>query len=515
MFKGWTGEVPKTWEDICALMPGGNPREPSKELQQWGDSFFEDAMFCDDKAERKTCVCSHCHEKVSLPWRTSHLEVVNCPHCRKRMQVLHLWRGMKKKWQGHILVWFDKAIDGKAIIGRMFYTDRNPEKRNYAAAAGTTGWDLMSVIVYQYGYGGTQYISWSDGCGYMRGKEYDIIELRQDTPQAHRHACRESLLTAADGTPFEWSCWDKMGLLWKEGVGAWRYLDLFARYEGVEYLAKMRMSKVVRAYMNGYANFGRNINWHGHTPSEIFKTRTTKEDRIFLHYHGKDVDPTLLCRWMQVNKLTVMSLPDCQECFRKINIMPRVMFRYVQIEKGLDYLNKQTNCTTYEYDDYLENANLLGLDMKSKSVLYPKNLAHAHDNVIKQVSMHKNELLEKEYQKRRPALLKKYKYEWDGLRVVVPETVADLIVEGRKQNNCVGTYMQRVAKGDTNVMFIREVLPDGTTSEKSYITMEVCRGRIVQARTKNNGKLDARGEMFVEAFRKGKIEKINKERVSA
>ena len=98
---------------------------------------------------------------------------------------------------------------------------------------------------------------------------------------------------------------------------------------------------------------------------------------------------------------------------------------------------------------------------------------------------------------------------------MIPENVADLIIEGRHQNNCVGTYMKRVADGDTDVMFIREILPDGTTSEKSYITMEVCRGRIVQARTKNNGKLDARGEMFVEAFRKGKIEKINKERVSA
>ena len=43
--------------------------------------------------------------------------------------------------------------------------------------------------------------------------------------------------------------------------------------------------------------------------------------------------------------------------------------------------------------------------------------------------------------------------------------------------------------------------------DKSYITMEIHDGKIIQARTKNNGPLDALGEKFVEAFRAAKLEK--------
>ena len=88
----------------------------------------------------------------------------------------------------------------------------------------------------------------------------------------------------------------------------------------------------------------------------------------------------------------------------------------------------------------------------------------------------------------------KQKYEWAamGLIVIVPEHVSDLISEGEKQHNCVGGYMDRVAKGLTDVVFIRK----DKAPEQSYITMEIHNGRIIQARTKNNGPLDKLGEKF-------------------
>ena len=142
--------------------------------------------------------------------------------------------------------------------------------------------------------------------------------------------------------------------------------------------------------------------------------------------------------------------------------------------------------------------------MTDKAVLFPKDLRTAHAHTMAQIKYKQNQALETEYEKKRRPVMKR-KYEWAamGMVVIVPEHVSDLISEGEKQHNCVGSYMERVAKGRTDVVFIRK----DKAPEKSYITMEIHKGKIIQARTKNNGPLDALGERFVEAFRAEKLEK--------
>ena len=150
--------------------------------------------------------------------------------------------------------------------------------------------------------------------------------------------------------------------------------------------------------------------------------------------------------------------------------------------------------------------------MTDKAVLFPRDLRTAHAHTMAQIKYQQNQDLETSYaEKRRPVMKQKYEWAAMGLVVIVPEHVSDLIAEGEKQHNCVGGYMERVAHGLTDVVFIRK----DAAPEQSYITMEIYKGRIVQARTKNNGPLDKLGEKFVEAFRMEKLEKKTKRRKSA
>lgn len=65
--------------------------------------------------------------------------------------------------------------------------------------------------------------------------------------------------------------------------------------------------------------------------------------------------------------------------------------------------------------------------------------------------------------------LEKYKYQNEELEVIFPKNIEDLFQEGRNNHNCVGSYCERYASGNSNIGFIRKK----DNPEQSYITIEV------------------------------------------
>ncbi len=84
-----------------------------------------------------------------------------------------------------------------------------------------------------------------------------------------------------------------------------------------------------------------------------------------------------------------------------------------------------------------------------------------------------------------------------------PDRVSDLIREGKVQHICVGMYVDRVAKGETDVVYIRK----NNAINASFCTMEITDGVIIQVRAKHNGKPPEDTMEFVEKFRREKLEK--------
>ena len=75
--------------------------------------------------------------------------------------------------------------------------------------------------------------------------------------------------------------------------------------------------------------------------------------------------------------------------------------------------------------------------------------------------------------------------------------------EGAALHHCVGTYVDRVAKGQTHIFFVRRVEEPDTP----YFTMEYNNGRVIQCRGNHNCGMPASVKAFVAAF-----EKLMKER---
>jgi len=73
------------------------------------------------------------------------------------------------------------------------------------------------------------------------------------------------------------------------------------------------------------------------------------------------------------------------------------------------------------------------------------------------------------YKKRYRSLCRKYEFEMDGYRIMVPVSSAEIVREGKTLHHCVGGYAARHLAGKTTILFFRRSRKPST----SYITIEM------------------------------------------
>jgi hypothetical protein len=128
--------------------------------------------------------------------------------------------------------------------------------------------------------------------------------------------------------------------------------------------------------------------------------------------------------------------------------------------------------------DYLKMAQDLGYNMKDKAVLFPRKLKDRHDDLTKIMKIQGDNIREKKYQQRIQELKALYSYETSKYKIIVPKSLKEIAEEGRNLHHCVGTYTEKVAEGETDILFIRKQGEEDT----SYYTMEVRNLEIIQYR---------------------------------
>ncbi len=70
----------------------------------------------------------------------------------------------------------------------------------------------------------------------------------------------------------------------------------------------------------------------------------------------------------------------------------------------------------------------------------------------------------------------------DKFVLLAPTSSEELIIEGKTLNHCVGSYVDRLAKHETTILFLRKV----GYEDKPFFTIEVKNGKVVQCRSTNN-----------------------------
>ena len=511
-----------------------------KFIQEQG--FGTEYLFMETREDRRSQRgwCSHCRKwlplPVYVPERLAHNEKVRCPKCGCDLTVKHAWRMSKKMYDEALAYLYRPSVINPEVV-----TARAVVVKRWWGPYCLTGSPLDmkpdvyfdSFYVFEPGAGGKMLKPNNNGRIYWVEQFHDKVRYEQ----ARKPFRRDSV--------YERNCygWDRRGLLsiTADTEGAFRaaensplrygmeeyepfsndhFLQFWhwaARYSSLEKLVKIGLAELVanKIQIGGGGNC---VNWRGKDLASILRGRLTKEDKAFIRGNGDLIDTTVLQIWQFFDGK--LSIEEAVQKERKANWSwkcqmgnwLRIKRRIGKSEKVMRYIEKKDDRTPDLYADYLAECAKLGYDLTDKAVLFPKDLRTAHAHTMAQIRYKENLDLETDYaEKRRPAMRKKYEWAAMGMIVVVPEHVSDLIAEGEKQHNCVGGYMERVAKGQTDVVFIRK----DEAPEKSYITMEIHDGKIIQARTKDNGPLDKLGKKFVEAFRRAKLEKKKKARKTA
>lgn len=207
-------------------------------------------------------------------------------------------------------------------------------------------------------------------------------------------------------------------------------------------------------------------------------------------------------RFCQLSPKDVSSLLEKTE--KVLNYKDTKKNKYYSFYTLLNYLEKVTIRQGLKpleairlMDDYYRMCEELSIDGKTKS----ENLQRDHDVLAVTYLELKNK---KEFEfynegfKKQNEKLQKYIYTDERLEVVIPEKAEDLLIEGKRNHNCVASYIERHAKGETNILFIRKK----TQPETSYITVELGNdNKIKQAYYSYNREISNRKDCnFIESW---------------
>lgn len=178
--------------------------------------------------------------------------------------------------------------------------------------------------------------------------------------------------------------------------------------------------------------------------------------------------------------------------------------KYSTIHKLSRYLNEQKIRYPMDYFDYAGWLEELGYDMKNEFNLYPRDFNKAHDERFEEFEKYQEKKHIEEAENFN-LLLQRLREEMDesnplikikGLFIRLPVNLDELKYEGEQLHHCVGTYREKVAKGQTMIYFIRkEAEPD-----KPFYTLEYKDGKVVQCRGLRNCDMTPEVKAFVKLF---------------
>ena len=92
--------------------------------------------------------------------------------------------------------------------------------------------------------------------------------------------------------------------------------------------------------------------------------------------------------------------------------------------------------------------------------------------------------------------------------LVVPKNADDIKAEGETLHHCVGSYVERIAKGETSIFFVRKA----DSPDKPYFTLEWKDNDIIQCRGLHNCDMPPEVNAFTQAFKKKMLDSLKRDK---
>uniref|UniRef100_UPI0011A9F009 PcfJ domain-containing protein n=1 Tax=Bacillus pumilus TaxID=1408 RepID=UPI0011A9F009 len=162
---------------------------------------------------------------------------------------------------------------------------------------------------------------------------------------------------------------------------------------------------------------------------------------------------------------------------KEYNLNEKRLIKYLyyecEVSQGADCISAIGN-----YRDYIRMVNEMEYKKFDK---YPKYLKTMHDIVAKNYNINLSEIELKQWKKAYENN-KKFKQNLGQHVILPPQNPEDLVEEGNHLGHCVGSYIGKVRKGTSIILFLRDKKETGVP----LVTVEVMGDEIVQAYGRGN-----------------------------
>lgn len=329
-------------------------------------------------------------------------------------------------------------------------------------------------------------------------------EFRQDwwtSNQKNKYMGKEYLYPDA---AVEGSEYDRLGL--QEIAQKGWYVDvnrmMRSNWKPFEYLVKNDLENLTRECSEHVGIWSGDIlgvkdvlNLHGDNMKEILKLDGQRIHRL------KQINGGVAALgWLQLEATTGGKIKDeVIKYYGDYGIESddiRPLTKYMSPEKIKNHLQKQRDKPKRAVEywlDYMSMAKKLGYDLSDEIVYKPKDIKARHDefqDMINRMNTEEEAMrLEKKFSNVSKVLknIKKiYEYKNENYVFKIPETVLDIMVEGKNLHTCVASsdrYLDRINTEETYIGFVRKK----EAPDNSYYTIEFepC-GTVRQKRSEYN-----------------------------
>lgn len=263
-----------------------------------------------------------------------------------------------------------------------------------------------------------------------------------------------------------------------------RYMVAASKHPNIEYIAKQGLYNLIYDLINGSMNV---IRWKSNNLKTMLSLNKGEIHMIdwkarSLRFYGefKNKNPGQVALIKEI----IDAFPQ-REYMLDYYVRVSRLIPWLSIVKIDNYAQRKANRIN-DWIDYLEDVvnPESGCDINDSSVIFPKDLQAAHEDVIKRITITHSAMIDSKIESRAEKL-KKYAFDDGNYTVIPPHSAAEIISEGKILSHCVGRYVEKHATGKTTILFVRKA----DEPETPFYTMEISlpEKRIVQCRGyKNN-----------------------------
>ena len=262
--------------------------------------------------------------------------------------------------------------------------------------------------------------------------------------------------------------------------------------EKIEYLAKGRFRNLLRETVACTEYPGWNAAYYG--PLDIRAKNINKmfyiNDRQKINRIRDENGGNEMVRWMQYSDETGEKIPtETLRWLLRHELGPENIRyqagKYLSTTQLMNYIRRQQKeqypgfteeAVLEQYNDYLSMCKACNKNMQDELTYRPRELKRRHDEIVidKQqmdilkemmASQKEREQYAQEMREKYPTAEKtlheikeRYEYENEEYKIIVPESLVDIVKEGRALHHCAGSserYFDRIETRETYICFLR------------------------------------------------------------